>query len=83
MKITEMLYKSKIFIYIKRGKVSVYYHNDNSWLMAIWRLATCGHGLQRSSVHLNDLKWRCISLCNCLKFYRHLLVTSVRDILTT
>jgi len=24
-------------------------HNYNSWLMEIWRLATCGHGLQRSS----------------------------------
>jgi len=22
---------------------------DNSWRMEIWRLATCGHGLQRSS----------------------------------
>jgi len=25
---------------------------DNSWLMEIWRLATCGHGLQRSSNEL-------------------------------
>jgi len=27
-------------------------HSDNSWLMEIWRLATCGHGLQRSSCKL-------------------------------
>ena len=29
--------------------------NDNSWLMEIWRLATCGHGLHRSSISLNDI----------------------------
>jgi len=23
-------------------------HNDNCWLMEIWQLASCGHGLQRS-----------------------------------
>jgi len=25
-------------------------HKDNSWLMEIWRLATCGQGLHRSRI---------------------------------
>jgi len=29
----------------------------NSWLMEIWRLATCGHGLHRSSNNNNGNKW--------------------------
>jgi len=40
----------------RRGKLSSEYvitrmtsYDDNSWLMEIWRLVTCGHGLQRFS----------------------------------
>jgi len=33
---------------LANGVIMRWRHNDNSWLMEIWRLATCGHGLQRS-----------------------------------
>ena len=46
-------------------------HNDNSWLNhwryrpEIWRLATCGHGLQRSSV--NKRGWPCFQRVSVLR----------------
>jgi len=49
-------------------------HNDNSWLMEIWRLATCGHGLQRS----NNNDWLLCSVLTCDEFtvWRDACVTS-------
>jgi len=39
-------------------------HNNNSWLMEIWRLATCGHGWQRSSN--NDWLLLCLLVTSSL-----------------